>query len=49
MIEIYDIETLKSCFTYVGINKDTGEISKFVIHKDKDEHLALVKHILSLS
>jgi len=31
---VYDIETLKSCFTYSAINVDTLEKVKFVLHKD---------------
>jgi hypothetical protein len=42
---VYDIETLASCFTYVGINIDTNKIVKYVIHKDKFELLELIKHL----
>ena len=47
-LEVYDIETLKSAFTYVGIDKDTKEVVKFIIHKDKNQLKELVDHILSL-
>jgi len=42
---VYDIETLKSCFTYSAINIDTQEVVQYVIHKDKFELLELVKHL----
>lgn len=42
---IYDIETLKSCFTYSALNIDTKEIVQFVIHKDKCEYYPLVEHL----
>lgn len=44
---VYDIETLKSCFTYSAINIDTEEIVKYVIHKDKFELLELINHLIS--
>lgn len=46
--EIYDIETLKSCFTYTGLNVSTKEIKQFVIHKDRDDSYELMHHLLSL-
>ena len=49
MVEIYDIETFASCFTYTGIDRDTGEISTFIIHPEKDETENLIRHMLSLS
>ena len=45
---VYDIETLKSCFTYIAINVDTNEIVKYVIHKDRDDSLALIDHLKSI-
>ena len=44
-IWVYDIETLKSCFTYTAINIDTEEIVKFVIHKDRNDSVALLEHL----
>ena len=44
MIEIFDIETISNLFTYVGLNKDTKEISKFVIHKDRNDLLKFIEH-----
>lgn len=44
-IWVYDIETLKSAFTYTAINIDTEEIVQYVIHKDRDEHLELLNHL----
>lgn len=42
---IYDIETLKSCFTYTGLNIDTAEIKTYVLHKDKFELHDLIQHL----
>lgn len=44
-VVVYDIETLKSCFTYIGVDIETKEEFKFVIHKDRFELEALVKHL----
>jgi len=42
---VYDIETLKSCFTYTAINIDTEEIVKYVIHKDRNDYSELITHL----
>lgn len=42
---VYDIETLKSCWTYSAINVDTLEKVQFVLHKDRFEILELLKHL----
>lgn len=34
MIVVYDIETLRNCFTYVGYDVDSKEFDIFVIHDD---------------
>jgi hypothetical protein len=44
---VYDIETLKSCFTYSAINVDTEEIVQYVIHKDRSDYDELIKHLES--
>lgn len=44
---VYDIETLKSCFTYTAINIDTEEIVQYVIHKDRSDFDNLIKHLES--
>jgi hypothetical protein len=44
---VYDIETLKSCFTYTAINIDTLEVVQYVIHKEKNEILELINHLIS--
>lgn len=48
MIEIYDLEVTKSAFTYTGLNKDTGVVNQFILHKDKNELSEMVAHIKSL-
>ena len=48
MIEVYDIETLASCFTYTGYDIETKELKTFVIHKDKDESKELYNHLKTL-
>ncbi len=47
-LEVYDIETLASGFTYVGIDKDTKQVKKFIIHKDLNQLVELTEHIMSL-
>lgn len=44
-VVVYDIETLKSCFTYIAVDIDTKEEFKFVIHKDRFELLSLYLHL----
>lgn len=44
-VYIYDIETLKSCFTYTGYNINTKEIVQYVLHKDRFELDELIKHL----
>lgn len=44
-VYVYDIETLKSCFTYSAINIDTEEIVKYVIHKDTSDIAELFDHL----
>ena len=46
-IWVYDIETLKSCFTYTAVNIDTLEIVQYVIHIDRDDSEELLKHLNS--
>lgn len=45
---VYDIETLKSCFTYTDINIKTEKVNQFVIHKDKFELLEFVEYLKTL-
>jgi hypothetical protein len=45
---IYDIETLKSAFCYVDIDKNTQEINKFVIHKEKNQIKELLEYFDSI-
>ena len=37
---VYDIETLAGLFSYVDVNTTTGEVVKYVIHKDRDDSIA---------
>ncbi len=46
--EVYDIETLKSCFTYTGFNIDTNKVVQFVLHKDRFELVELIDHLKTL-
>jgi hypothetical protein len=45
---VYDIETLKSCFTYTDIDINTNEINQFVIHKDKNELITFLIYLNTL-
>lgn len=47
-VEVYDLEITKSCMTYTGKNVNTGKVSQFVLHKDKNELSAMVAHFKSL-
>lgn len=44
-IWVYDIETLKSCWTYTAINVDTEEIVQFVLHKNRWDLQGLLNHL----
>ncbi len=44
---VIDVETLKSCFTYVAKNVDNEELVEFVIHKDRNDITAFVEHLKS--
>lgn len=43
--EIYDIETLSNCFTYSAVDRDSDNIVKFVIWKEKNELYDLLVHL----
>lgn len=46
MIEVYDIETLKCFFSYVGLNiDDSKRLSKFMICEYQNDLKALIKHL----
>ena len=42
---VYDIETLKSCFTYTAINVDTEEVVQYVLHKDRSDWDEFINHL----
>lgn len=42
---VYDIETLKSCFTYTAYNIDTAQIVQYVIHNDRNDYKQLINHL----
>ncbi len=46
---VYDIETLSNCFTYTGIDRDSDEVVKFVIWKEKNEIYELLTHLSNCS
>lgn len=47
-VEVFDIETLKNCFTYTAFNIDTEEIYQFVIHESRNDLKALISHLKSI-
>lgn len=47
--EVYDLETLFSCFTYSAINIDTEEIFQYVIHKSRNDIKELAEHLETLN
>lgn len=42
---VYDIETLKNCFTYTARNVDTKEVVQYVIWKGRNEYYDLLVHL----
>ena len=48
MVEVYDIETTASAFTYTGLDVKTGKVSQFILHKDKNELSEMMAHLKSL-
>lgn len=44
-IYVIDVETLKSLFCYTGINIETNEVVKFVLHKEIWELESFVNHL----
>lgn len=42
---VYDIETLRSCYTYTAINVEDERVVQFVIHKDRNDIQELIKHL----
>lgn len=47
--EVYDIETLYSCFTYTGLDISNNKVVQFVLHKDRFELENLINHLLILN
>lgn len=45
IVEVYDIETLATCWTYIGLNIETQEISTFVIHESRNDLEAFKEHL----
>jgi len=46
---VYDIETLSNCFTYTAIDRDSDDVVKFVIWKEKNELYDLLVHLSNCS
>lgn len=47
-IEIYDIEVLRNCFLYLGIDTKSNQIIEFVIFGARNDLRALCRHLRSL-
>jgi hypothetical protein len=45
VIVVYDIETLKRCFTYTALDVANGEIYQYVLHQDRFELDELMQHL----
>ena len=45
---IYDIETLKECFTFCFLDYETKKKKQFIIHKTKNEFNKLIEFIIKL-
>ncbi len=46
--EVMDIETIKSLYTYIGLNIDTKKLNTFIICKYQNDLIPLVNHLKSL-
>jgi len=46
--EIYDVETLSNCFTYSAVDRDSDNIVKFVIWKERNELYDLLVHLTNV-
>lgn len=46
--EVYDLETYKACFTYIGLDIKTEKLVKFVIHKELNQSKELFDHLSTL-
>jgi len=46
--EIYDIETLSNCFTYSAVDRDSDNIVKFVIWKERNDLYDLLVHLTNV-
>lgn len=44
---IYDIETLKNCFTYTAVDKDSDQEVQFVIWKEQNDFIPFLQHLQS--
>lgn len=45
MVEVYDIETLTGLYTYIGLDIDSKQLSKFVICKYQNDLKVFVEHL----
>lgn len=45
MVVIYDIETLKSVFTYTALDIKTNVKYQFVLHKDRNDWYEFINHL----
>lgn len=48
-VDIYDIECLLNFFSYIGVNRDTGEVRQFYIWEDHNDLDELFLHLTSLN
>ena len=46
--EIYDIETLSNLFTYSAVDRDSDNIVKFVVWKEKNDLYDLLVHLTNV-
>lgn len=44
---VYDIETLKNCFTYTAVDKDSDQKVQFVIWKEQNDFIPFLQHLQS--
>lgn len=45
MVEVYDIETLYSMYSYIGLDINSKQLSKFIICKYQNDLIPLINHL----
>jgi hypothetical protein len=49
IVEVYDIETIKNCFTFTGLDINTKKVFQFVIHNSRNDLISLIDHLNNIN